>query len=104
MKSKKGGAWIPESPDGLVTQGVGITYDLPSSLLFAFLGNEIEKIRIFSSKGSFDIKWPASKKDLVINCLRVMTEPRKNFKVAEPDPDIQHEISPPKEKSKEDNF
>lgn len=111
VKSRRGGAKIPGEPDGLVTEGITVKYNVSRQQLLGFAGNEIEKIRIFFSKGYKDINWPRANKNgltadknLTIRAAMLLLEQRKKYKVCEAEPEIIEPEYIPKEKANTDNF
>lgn len=101
VKSYVGGAKIPQEPEGGITTGAKVSYNATFPQVYAFAGNEIEKIRIFSSLGYKDLVWITKSRDLSMKAANLMLEKWKKFKVCEDEPETE---LPMKDNQKKDNF
>jgi hypothetical protein len=107
-QSDKGAAMTSKDLRGATVQGIKVQYIISKTQLLGFAGNEIEKIRIFSSKGYKDILWPKPYQDELspllsntVQAARLLLENRKQFIVAKPDPE---DLIINKEDAKKDEF
>jgi len=106
--SVKGGAMTSRDPKGATIQGVKVKYDISQTQLLGLAGNELEKVRIFSSKGYIDILWPEPYRDdlkpeptKTIMAARLMLEKKTKYIVTVPDSE---DVKVNKEEAKKDEF
>lgn len=82
VQSSLSGAAIEGEPAGVASIGVTVKYVIPYNKLLALAGNEIEKIRVFSSFGKNDLVIERQYSSTVLKAASLLIKPRK-FKVKE---------------------
>lgn len=97
VMSYVGGAKIPSWDAGRVTQGLAAKYIITPQEIYRC--SQIEKIRIFNSKGYNDIDWPMGTGGLVVQSLNLLKEKLKKCKVCK-----QESVTPYKENAVKDDF
>ena len=74
VESKKGLASYEGTFDGTVTPGVHVVYPITFGMLAALTTNNIEKVRIYSSRGFDNCIFPKSKRDVIAYKASVVSQ------------------------------